>query len=201
MCIIAIEGEKREKQYFDKFGNTKIKVVTLPTLTGDSSEPEEIIKRLREYKEKEDIQEDDMCWLVFDVDNRSEERLKVVCDEAEKENFRVAISNPCFEFWLFLHKFDAKGLDQSIYQVSPEQRPKLMKQILHDSKYDYHSLDHWDFPKDVEGAIERAKNKERGRRKSFPLFPGTDVYKVVKSLPIKTQEDYLKEHQIGDKNS
>ena len=137
LCIIAIEGEITEKEYFQKFGSPKVKIDILPTFAGHSSEPESIIERLRKYKRDNDLQEEDKCWLVFDVDNREDSRLNTVCVQARKEHFEVAISNPCFEFWLFLHKFDVSELDPSISQSPLEKRPHEMKQIL---QYNYGSL-------------------------------------------------------------
>ncbi len=184
--VIAIEGEKTEKQYFKKFGSTKIKIEILPTLLGDPAEPEDIIERLRKYKRENDLYEDDECWLVFDVDNRDEERLKKVCVQAREQRFQVAISNPCFEFWLFLHKFDAGELLHSIYQVVPEKRPREMKLML---KYDYKSLPYKEFRNDIDKAIARAKSLAKSKRSMIPGFPGTDVYKVVESLRLKPVED------------
>ena len=186
ICVIAIEGEKAEKQYFQKFGSTKIKIEILPTLSGDSAEPEGIIVRLQKYKQANDLDEDDKCWLVVDVDHRSEDRLKAVCIQAKAERFQVAISNPCFEFWLFLHKFEADELLQSIHDAEPEQRPHEMKLML---QYDYKSLPYKAFRSDVERAIQRAKRNEEGRRSAVPVFPGTDVYRVVESLPVKPVVD------------
>lgn len=186
LCVIAIEGERTEKQYFQKFGSTKIKIEILPTLSGDSAEPEGVIERLRKYKRENDLDAEDKCWLVVDVDHRTEDRLKAVCVQAKEERFQVAISNPCFEFWLFLHKFEADELLQSIYQVMPENRPHEMKRML---EYDYKSLPYREFRNDVEKAILRAKTNEHGRRSAVPGFPGTDVYKVAESLPLKAVED------------
>ena len=160
----------------------KIKVVPLPTRSGDSAEPEGVMERLRTYKQDNDIDEDDKCWLVVDVDHRIEERLKTICVQAKAERFRVAISNPCFEFWLFLHKFEVEELPQNLHQLAPEKRPHEMKQIV---KYDYKSLPYHEFCADVKRAILRAKSSEQGRKSAVPGFPGTDVYKVVESLPIK----------------
>ncbi|MCW3100732.1 MAG: hypothetical protein JWL77_6350 [Chthonomonadaceae bacterium] len=186
ICVIAIEGERTEKQYFQKFGSTKIRVEILPTLTGDSAEPEGVIERLRKYKQDNDLDEDDKCWLVVDVDHRNAERLNNVCTQAKAERFQVAISNPCFEFWLFLHKFEADELSPSIHQVPLEKRPHETKQIV---KYDYKSLSYKEFRDDVEMAVQRAKRKENSRRTAVPGFPGTDVYKVVESLPVKVLEN------------
>jgi len=161
-------------------------VEVLPTLSGDSAEPEGIIERLRKYKQMNDLDAEDKCWLVFDVDHRDDERLKAVCIQAKAERFRVAISNPCFEFWLFLHTFEADELNSSIHRVPLEKRSHMMKQIV---KYDYKSLSYKEFRIDVEKAVQRAKSKEKSRRSAVPGFPGTDVYRVVENLPFKTAKD------------
>jgi hypothetical protein len=147
------------------------------------SAPEHIIARLKNYKIAQDLQDEDTCWLVFDVDNRGESTLTELCSQAATEHFLVAISNPCFEFWLFLHRFNAEELDLRVSAAAPANRPHELKQIL---KYNYMKLEYKDFRADVDLAVRRARRIEAGRRTVVPRFPGTHVYKVVESLPIKS---------------
>ena len=50
----------------------------------------------------EDI--DKMC-LIVDRDKKSfkEEQYNYVKEECERKNFKLYVTNPCFEFWLLLH--------------------------------------------------------------------------------------------------
>jgi hypothetical protein len=184
LFVIAIEGTKTEDLYFEKFNCRKVKVDILPTLKGHST-PESVLERLRKYKSENDIGEDDECWLVVDVDDRSEEKLKKVFSDAIEEQFQIAISNPCFEFWLFLHRFKADELPMHIRQVEVVNRPKTMKHILDETKYSYRSIPYGDFLIDVDKAIQEAEKHRKYSRDIIPQFPSTDLYKVVKSLREK----------------
>lgn len=44
----------------------------------------------------------DACWLVTDVDQFDPELHQVLLDAAS-EGVKVAVSNPCFELWLYWH--------------------------------------------------------------------------------------------------
>jgi hypothetical protein len=72
------------------------------------------------------------------------------------------------------------------YDAAPEKRSHEMKLML---QYDYKALPYKSFRSDVVKAIQRAKSKEESRKSAVPGFPGTDVYRVVESLPIRAVED------------
>ena len=187
LLVIAVEGERREYNYFShirsKMCTSRVKVQLLPTSYGHS-QPESLLQRLQTARAESDLQSEDECWLVFDVDDRDDARMQLICAEANKERFRVAISNPCFELWLFLHRFNALELSDNIQQVRIEQRPQAMKAIL-DQKmdgYTYHSLPVGTLLEEVKSAIRRAKLGQRNSRRTYPAFPGTDVYLVIESM-------------------
>jgi hypothetical protein len=178
LFVIAIEGAQTEKRYFQKFRHPKVLIDILPSMEGRSS-PEYVIERLIAYKGENDLQDGDECWLVFDVDHRLDEDIEEIYRQALDEQFRTAVSNPCFEFWLFLHRFDADELPDEIHHVPIGGRAATMKKIL---DYRYSSLRYDEFLSDVRQAIRRAEAGERGRSKHYPRFPGTDVYKLVERL-------------------
>ena len=189
--FIAVEGAKTEKQYFEDFGDKRIKIKVLSTLDG-YSKPIDVLNRMKTYinstdfKEKYDIGEGDQFWMVFDVDHWKNDEILTLIKEAEQAKIQVAISNPCFEFWRFLHKFDEDEIDQSIHQVPIVKRSGRMKEILSGTNFNYNQTQQHEFREDVKRAIHRAEKKESGRTSLFPAFPGTDVYLLVKSLPIKS---------------
>ena len=57
----------------------------------------------------------DEFWCVFDVESPSEHpNLVQAINLAEENGIRVAISNPCFEFWLILHYEDHRGFLRNV---------------------------------------------------------------------------------------
>ncbi len=102
LIIIAAEGRKTEKQYFGIFKNHRVQVVVIPS-DDNRSAPEYILARLNGYTEEYQIGENDELWLMVDTDRWGAKKLSEICQEAVKKNYLLAISNPCFEVWLYLH--------------------------------------------------------------------------------------------------
>ena len=46
---------------------------------------------------------DDSLWLMFDIDRWGEKNISEICRQARQKQYQLAISNPCFEVWLYLH--------------------------------------------------------------------------------------------------
>jgi hypothetical protein len=67
------------------------------------SHPKEVLKRLRAAAKSKGIKNGDELWLVIDRDAWDEADLDVVCKQAKSMGYFVALSNPCFELWLYLH--------------------------------------------------------------------------------------------------
>ncbi len=186
LFVIAVEGEKTEKQYFEKFGDTRIRIEILPTRDG-FSKPADILNRLMtpEIRAKYDVGEGDQFWMVFDVDHWDRDEIHNITLEATSKSIQLAISNPCFEFWLFLHKFDRTEIDNKLQQCPVEKRAGVMKEILNGTNQNYNQFNKHEFREDVKNAIQRARKQENGRQSRFPEFPSTDVYLLVERLPFK----------------
>ena len=187
LFIIATEGEKREPDYLAKFGSTNIKVITLGTREGLSS-VERVVERLIIHRNdpNQDFQSDDEFWIMIDRDRHDYESLSSLASKSKKERFKIAISNPCFEFWLFLHRLDITDIALGIWGIEIEKRPKIMQDILDDklNGYDFKKLTSKEFQEEVQQAVRRAKNPTNRARASCPDCPGTDVWKLVEKLPI-----------------
>ncbi len=105
--VIAVEGERTERLYFEmleKKFRDKIRLKIIAPEKGKSS-PQKILDVLRnqkaEYASSSSNKNPDSFWMVCDVDLHK--GVHSVIKDALKEGFKVAISNPCFEVWLFLH--------------------------------------------------------------------------------------------------
>jgi hypothetical protein len=109
LVVIAVEGQKTEPQYFrmlqQEFGS-RIKLEIVADNQHKSS-PKYVLERLLLVKKKLDLKDDDVCWMVIDVDGNSK-ILPKIFKEAKCNDCKIAISNPCFEIWLALHRGDIK---------------------------------------------------------------------------------------------
>jgi hypothetical protein len=174
LFIIATEGRKTEKQYFDMLGNKKCQVHII-TNEDNKSAPVYILNQLKEFKKEHQLKEDDELWLMVDVDRWGDKHLAAVAAEAGHNKFNMAVSNPCFEVWLYLHH---DNLDQQPV-VATE-----MKQRLRDLLGGYNSsnLDTAKFEEGIDNAIARAKALDINKDERWPSRTGTHVYKVVEKV-------------------
>lgn len=123
LFVIATEGEKTEKQYFSLFRNRRCQVKIIETSEGRSA-PKYVLERLKKFKKEYQLKGDDELWLMIDVDRWPEGKLAAVSSQSAQNNFFLAVSNPCFEIWLYMHH--ASTQKRSISSVE-------MKQMLREN--------------------------------------------------------------------
>jgi|AntRauTorckE5430_2_1112549.scaffolds.fasta_scaffold02014_6 hypothetical protein len=104
--LIFTEGAKREVRYFEAVGVDERRVSVLifgaDPIINDSS-PEQTLARAIAQIKKSPLMEDDRVWLVIDKDRWSEKQLMLVQRSCNDKGWNLAITNPCFELWLYLH--------------------------------------------------------------------------------------------------
>jgi hypothetical protein len=85
LIIIATEGTKTEKQYFEStvFRNKRVQVIVLET-KDNCSAPRYVLDRLKQYAKETDLQPNDQLWLMADKDCWPDSQLKEVCSHAIK---------------------------------------------------------------------------------------------------------------------
>ena len=102
LYIVACDDTYAPKQYFGAFKLSRLHIHVVPTQDGTSS-AEHVLKRLLEYKHEEG----DERWMLLDTDHYTrrehQKSFRRAIKEAEEKDVRVALSRPCFEFWLLLH--------------------------------------------------------------------------------------------------
>jgi hypothetical protein len=172
--IIATEGEKTEKQYFDIFENTRIQVRVISTEDGLSS-PEHVFERLKEFHEQYELNDDDELWLMIDVDRWGNQKLSQISSATRQKGFSLAISNPCFEVWLLLHLVDVIPINSTCNNVKARLRREL-------GSYNPSNLDIGVYRPFVGEAVRRARNLRQLPNERWPRLFGSHVYKVVESL-------------------
>lgn len=176
--VIATEGKKTEKIYFDVFNGEKyrknIQVKVLPTGKGSSS-PLAVFKRLKEYASKVSLKKKDELWVVIDVPEWTEEQLQFVFDQCLKEKYFLAASYPSFEIWLVLHQQKLKKLS-NVADCKRELTRILGKEY---EKGDYDPTKLLEY---VENAIRHAKDLHTDQKEKWPISVGSHVYLLVSKL-------------------
>lgn len=173
--ILACEGAQTEKKYFEGlsdeeefFGiDANIKVQVLEKEDVTLSHPNHVIKELDRYKEKYDLEEDELC-LIIDRDRKSfhEDQFDEIMKKCNDKKYSLYLSNPCFEFWLLLHLIEEElSDDEKIKLISNDKISPSVNYI--DTKlteligFTYDKKINFDTYKlGVRKAIENSKNYE-----------------------------------------
>jgi hypothetical protein len=102
--IISTEGRETEPVYFAML-QKEYQSIILKILRGKKgeSEPVKILKKAQRFAGKNYLTESDEVWLVIDRNTWKKEQLDETFRGCESNKFSLAVSNPCFEYWLLLH--------------------------------------------------------------------------------------------------
>lgn len=176
--VIAMEGAKTEPLYFDALKPSRESAVQIKLVPNPNhkSSPKEVFQRLNNTF-KNYSNRDDEAWLVIDRDVYSEDELLTVHRMARKAGFKIAMSNPCFELWLYLHLRDPrpfhnrhdcqKGLADILPNYSPNSK----------GEYDVNEL-----LSGLDDAIQRAKGADTGPQDTWPHNQATRVYLLIERI-------------------
>ncbi|RYE90158.1 MAG: RloB domain-containing protein, partial [Cytophagaceae bacterium] len=115
MFAIACEGAEREPQYFNVFqyASKRVKVDVIQDIVEEgeiearpnNSSPRGVLEKAMRYIESEGLSDEDCLYFVIDTDRWSYEQINLLAEYcAQKPNWNLIVSNPCFEVWLYLHK-------------------------------------------------------------------------------------------------
>jgi hypothetical protein len=190
LFVIATEGQETERQYFDGFNASLVKVIVLPTGEDGKSSPESVVSRVADFQRQFDLGNEDELWVVLDVDRWKARQLHDICRSA-RGKYKMAVSNPCFELWLFLHlaepNFSGEEWDAVLWKAhqNPSRAMKLWlrKHLAEQGGYQENNLQFERFHPSIPEAIERAKALDVDPTESYPqTFPGTHVYRLAERL-------------------
>jgi hypothetical protein len=153
-----------------------VKVATHPR------DPKSVVNYARKLRDQapEDF---DQIWCVLDVD---EFEFEIALSTARQEQIALAISNPCFEFWLLLHHLD---------MTAPLSSPGAALRHLKGSVPGYGKTDlrFNDFAKWVPDAVRRAKALP-GSNEILGPNPSTGMWRLAE---LMTEAD---QRSVPDRN-
>ncbi|WP_432327509.1 RloB family protein [Mucilaginibacter sp. P25] len=167
--IIICEGE-REDDYFKEFNNInrRIQIHVVERDKGKSA-VKYLLNRAANYDEQYGIELEDFLWFVLDVDRWPKEQINELFQNCEqKQNWFIAISNPCFEVWLHYHilKLIPAELD------SPAKLKNNLSKIIQGG---YNVKKVYAL---IENAILNSKAVDRNEDYYFPEIFVTKIYKL-----------------------
>lgn len=175
--VVATEGRVTEEHYLSAFKPSRGAVLQLTVLPNrnNKSHPRECLKRLRQHAKDKNLAGDDQLWVMIDRDQWSEADLNEVARElAKHRNHFLALSNPCVEYWFYLHFRDPRSFTdgQAVMRNLKRHLPEYSK-------------DNFDLAKlkaGVHKAIVRAERQDEDLKALWPKNTGTRVYQLMKVL-------------------
>lgn len=185
--IIICEGEKREPDYFEFFNEltSQLKVISVASQKGESA-PNHLINNAKGAVDKFNSDNGDYeLWIVLDIDRWKKHIHDIQKESSSKKEWNIAISNPCFEVWLYFH-FTDKLPDLTNYTSCSNWKqliPKLRKGGFNSTKH----------PTLLNDAINNSRKnyKEEGyipEIGSTQLFRlGEKIYQITKKILEKYQ--------------
>ena len=196
LVLVVPEGTETEKLYFQHFNspdkNVRVEVAE-NTSAGAKTDYDSLLKKAIRYSNKLKLskRKGDSVWIVADGDvdyntpgaaEIKENALLKARIEAEKNGVSLIISNPCFEFWYYLHFEYSTGFIKDYFSMKNKLQPYL--QDYQKNKDIFEQL-----REKTDLAIERATHlenfhEENGESVPFKLSvnPFTEVYKLVETV-------------------
>ena len=196
--ILAYEGNKTEAKYFEapketiRFNDELIHLVSLKRPKRDTkSAPIHVFTKLKkEAKDEYNFKGTDELWMIIDRDRwKNIPEISILC--RNEGNFYLALSNPCFEFWLLLHikdlrEFNQQELDEIFenrkISVARTHLKKLLGDLFEDGYNESNPKPKRFFPH-IDLAIVRAKGIDNPAEE-YPTKLGSHVYKLVEKIII-----------------
>lgn len=137
------------------------------------SAPKWLLDRVAKYEDKNRIKADDQVWFVLDIDRWTSEAIYTIYQECKtKENRLTAISNPCFEVWLYNH-FAAAHLTG--FDTCSQLKQAIHRQISGGYKAEV-------FTKDIDQACETSKTADTDTKHFLPAPLHTKVYQLYEAI-------------------
>jgi len=192
--ILSLEGEGagEESCYFKAVASSdlidqrrvRIHLVPTPTATHRSSPPE-VLSRASQAIGEYDGSSLASAWIIIDVDSWKKPTLHEVCRKAKAQRVGVAMSNPCFELWLFLHYAELSPSDLTqLDALKEKKRSKDIKRRLGAQRKPASAA-----RSDISGpmlrcAIERARalDCDMNGKSGLPTCPSTGVFRLFDEL-------------------
>lgn len=168
--LIVCGGARTEKDYFEALkDHYRTSTVTVKVRT-DTRSPLHVVQTAADLFDnaKDDFDE---CWAVFDVD---EFDVLPSITLAGRRNVRLAISNPCFEYWLLLHFCDHAG-------HLAEYKSVKEKIKSHVPNYDKAGIKITDYLGGVDAAICRAERRDENQAPPGKN-PNTAVWRIATQM-------------------
>jgi len=196
IIVLAFEGNETEQIYFEdfmsdeQFNEDLIYLHLLKRPKSDTnSAPNHVFNKLKkEAKDEYNFAPEDELWMIIDKDRWK--NIPAIIELCKKQgNMFVAVSNPCFEFWILLHVKDFTTLtEQEIQDITRNEKITNKKRYIDvflgktlDGGYNKTNPKPERYLDKIDFAISQADQLDN-KHEDFPESLGSHVYKVMKKI-------------------
>lgn len=184
IIYIICEGKETEINYFKHFRSRNCLVDIIP-IPSKHKAAEHLVKHAKSLISQSDYlpNDGDQLWCVFDRDDNTNQELNNAANYAEKQGYKIAYSNPCFEYWYLIH-----FIKQNSYLNGADDVMKLLQSKGRLEKYEKNLDVFAELLPHQSEAIFRAKERLRQLENDKVIIlsrdsnPVTTVYELVEYL-------------------
>jgi hypothetical protein len=167
--LVVCGGMATEPDYFRGLKKERRNPAVRVVVEGKGVDP---VSLVRFAAQKRDTLGFDQVWCVVDVD---EFDVSDAVAAARKKDVNLAISNPCFEYWLLLH-FELCAAPLTCFD---DVRNRLTRHL---PRYDKSRLCFADFAPGVDDAIRHARSRCEALGTEHTRNPSTGVWALVRQV-------------------
>ncbi len=180
--LLCFEDAKSAPNYFEALRANRRLSQQMFIIDRDSSasDPKGVVDRAvtraEDLHDKGEFEDDDQVWCVIDVDAHT--TMNDAIQRARSNKIRLAISNPCFEYWLLVH-FENSATP---YANCDAVISALKKYI---SDYSKGKTEFNDIIKQADETAKRARTLHQSKAEPDPVkcCPCTTIYKLIEAMP------------------
>jgi hypothetical protein len=171
--LVVCGAEKTEKAYLTGLRDSRKRTAVNVRLVERPRTPDQVVGYARDHCGYRDFDE---AWCVVDVDRFEIEGQKVTaaCAAATAAGIRLAVSHPCFEYWLLLHHTDSST-------PTPKCDTVVNRLRRYVSSYNKTKLRFDDFRLGVVDAVARARKRDH-TGEDWRRNPSTGVWRLVEKI-------------------
>lgn len=178
--LVVCGGKRTERDYFEALKEEHRNTAVTVRVRAEKRSPLHVVEKAVDLFESSQDSFDE-CWAVFDVDRFGSSgnqggasNLTRSISMARKNGVRLAISNPCFEYWLLLH-----FCDHSAHLTDYKPVRDKIKHFL--PNYDKADIRMADYSPGIREAISRAKKRDKNQQPPGSN-PNTAVWRIVDQM-------------------
>jgi hypothetical protein len=169
--LVVCGAQATEPAYFQGLRQARRNPAVTIKLKAKPADPDTVVRYAAGLRDNAADTYDEV-WCVVDVDEFDVAKAVVT---ARRVRVNLAISNPCFEYWLLLH-FEACTAPLTCYS---DAATRLRRHI---PEYDKPALRFADYASGVDAAVERSSEPGHVLTTEHEHNPATGVWALVKKV-------------------